>query len=190
MNPKLKSFIIGWFKKRGWELKPIRRGSETAKARPRLAPYCTGNGIDIGPGGDPITPAAVRVDLATPYSTVGDNPVQLSGTATDLHWFRDGSLDYVYSSHVLEDFIETEQVLREWLRVLKPGGKLIIFCPDEQRFRKHCAATGQLYNDNHKHADFSLKFVKDALDRIGQSDVVYEQDGVDIYSWDLVCAKR
>jgi predicted SAM-dependent methyltransferase len=163
--------------------------SETSKCRARLAPFCVGYGIDIGPGGDPIVPSAVRVDLPQPYSHVGSLPVQLGGDATDLKWFRDGVLDYVYSSHVLEDFVDTEKVLREWLRVLKPGGRLIIFCPDEQVYRQHCRDTGQPYNTCHVHADFSLAFVKKILDRIGHVRVIHEIQLVDVYSWDLVAEK-
>ena len=39
--------------------------------------------------------------------------------------------DVAYSIHVLEHFYrhETEDVLKEWVRVLKPGGKLIIEVP-------------------------------------------------------------
>ena len=132
--------------------------SETSKCRARLAPYCTGCGVDLGPGGDPITPHAIRVDLPHPYSHVGTLPVQLSGKAENLYWFRDGVLDFVYSSHLLEDYPDTEAVLREWLRVLKPLGNLIIFCPDEQVYRKHCDATGQPYNTHHVHVRFFTRF--------------------------------
>jgi predicted SAM-dependent methyltransferase len=164
--------------------------SETSKCRARLAPHCTGCGVDLGPGGDPITPHAIRVDLPQPYSHVGTLPVQLSGKAENLYWFRDGVLDFVYSSHLLEDYPDTEAVLREWLRVLKPLGNLIIFCPDEQVYRKHCAATGQGYNTHHVHVDFSLDFVKRILDRIGQTEVLHETPLTDIYSWELVCRKK
>ena len=54
--------------------------SETSKCRARLAPYCTGCGVDLGLGGDPITLHAVRVDLPEPYSHVGTLPVQLNTT--------------------------------------------------------------------------------------------------------------
>jgi len=163
--------------------------SETSKCRPRLAPFCTGYGVDLGFGGDPITPAAIRVDSPQPYAATGHAPVQLGGDATDLHWFRDGVLDYVYSSHLLEDFSDTEKVLREWLRVLKPGGNLVIFCPDEQIYRAHCRETGQIYNENHKHADFSLQKVKTILLRIGVVNIIHENPLVDIYSWELVAQK-
>jgi ubiquinone/menaquinone biosynthesis C-methylase UbiE len=121
---------------------------------------------------------------------VGDLPVQLTGRAEDLYWFRDGVLDFVYASHLLEDYRDTASVLREWLRVLKSGGRLVLFCPDEQIYRKHCTATGQAYNQQHVHADFSLEFVKRILDRIGMTEVVHEIPLVDIYSWDLVCRKK
>lgn len=164
--------------------------SETSKCRARLAPYCVGYGVDLGFGGDPIAPHAIRVDMPQPYTQLGDQPVQLGGFAERLEWFRDETLDFVYSSHLLEDYDDTEAVLREWLRVLKPGGRLIIYCPDEQRFRAHCQATGQPYNPHHKHADFSLAFVKRILQRLDQSMFLYENPDVDGYSWEIVCVKR
>jgi predicted SAM-dependent methyltransferase len=163
--------------------------SETSKCRNRLAPYCKGYGLDLGFGGDPITPHAIRVDLPTPYTKVGESPVQLGGDASRLIWFRDECLDFIYSSHLLEDYEDTESVLREWLRVLKPSGHLVTFCPDEQVYRKHCAATGQPYNNAHKHDHFSLEFVKGILLNIGRSKNIYENPLVDVYSWELVCQK-
>ena len=168
---------------------PGRYPSETSKCRARLAPYCVGYGVDLGFGGDPIAPHVIRVDLPSPYANTGASPVQLGGDCANLVWFRDGTLDFVYSSHLLEDFIDTRAVLVEWLRVLKPGGRLIIFCPDEQRFRAHCTRTGQTYNPNHKHAHFSLAYVESLLAQIGGTRVLLRNPDVDIYSWDLVVEK-
>jgi predicted SAM-dependent methyltransferase len=163
--------------------------SETSKCRARLATYCIGYGIDLGFGGDPITPFAIRMDLPQPYAYTGDYSVQLGGRAEDLVWFRDNVLDFLYSSHLLEDYVDTDAVLKEWLRVLKPGGRIIIFCPDEQVYRRHCAATGQAYNTHHVHDSFSLSFVKSCFARIGQTKVIHENPLVDIYSWELVLEK-
>lgn len=174
---------------RHWRAMRMARVSETSKCRARLAPFCTGYGVDLGFGGDPITPHAIRVDFPRPYTEVGNNPVQLGGDAANLVWFRDGTLDFVFSSHLLEDFDDTAAPLREWLRVLKPGGRLIIFCPDEARYRVHCERTGQFHNPNHKHAHFSLDYVKGLLAQIGGTRVIHEAPVVDIYSWDLVVEK-
>jgi predicted SAM-dependent methyltransferase len=54
------------------------------------------------------------------------------GNASDLSNFPDGTFEAVYSSHVLEhfDYLELEKVLREWKRVLIPGGKIYASVPD------------------------------------------------------------
>lgn len=46
--------------------------------------------------------------------------------------FAQGSFDEVHSSHSLEHirYFLVEEVLREWARVLKPGGLLIVTVPD------------------------------------------------------------
>jgi predicted SAM-dependent methyltransferase len=174
---------------RGPASRTSRYPSETSKCRSRLAPYCEGYGLDLGFGGDAITPKAIRVDAPQPYADTGTDSVQLGGDASELRWFRDGVLDYVYSSHLLEDFEDTEGVLREWLRVIRPGGNLIVFCPDEQLYRGHCNRTGLIPNENHSHADFSLVKVKEILKRIGGLKIVHERSPVDIYSWELVAKK-
>ena len=88
----------------GWPA--VSYASETSKCRARLSPFCLGYGLDLGFGGDPINTAAIRVDTPKPYAYTGDAPVQLGGDARVLHWFRDGVRDYIYSSHLLEDFSE------------------------------------------------------------------------------------
>lgn len=187
----LKKFARAAVRALGFELRRVRGPipSETSKCRARLAQFCEDYGVDLGPGGDPIVESAIRVDLPQPYSMVGFMPVQLGGDARNLSWFRDGVLDYVYSSHLLEDFEDTKTPLIEWLRVLRPGGRLVIFCPDEKVYRAHCKRTGQAYNDQHKHADFSLAKVKNVLAEIGGTTIVHETPLVDIYSWELVAEK-
>ncbi len=58
------------------------------------------------------------------------------GDASDLARFADGTFAEVYASHVLEHFDyheELAQVLREWRRVLRPGGTLYVSVPDLER---------------------------------------------------------
>jgi predicted SAM-dependent methyltransferase len=46
--------------------------------------------------------------------------------------FRNGTFDLVYASHVLEHipWYHVEATLREWTRILKPGGQLELWVPD------------------------------------------------------------
>jgi SAM-dependent methyltransferase len=188
---KIASFVKASVIKRGYRLVRDDRDyqSETSKCRGRLAPFCLGCGVDLGFGGDPITEAAVRVDMPQPYARTGSYQVQLEGDATKLHWFNDGVLDYVYSSHLLEDFEDTAAILFEWLRVLRPGGRLVIFCPDEQAYREYCRRTGRPYNKQHKIPDFSLAKVKGILATIGGTRIIHENPLVDDYSWEVVAEK-
>lgn len=171
--------------------------SETSQCRSRLAPYCVGMGIDIGFGGDPIVPQAITMDLPKPYAETGTHPQNLSGTAMDLRWFNDGVLDFVYSSHLIEDFPYKDQCLLiyEWFRVLAVGGRIVLYCPDEQVYRAHCKASGQPYNEAHKNADYSLlSFHTNVLNKLAKDQdlrfkVLHQNELVEIYSWELVLEK-
>lgn len=75
--------------------------------------------------------------LSSPgWEVLNANPgphVDHVGNAEDLSRFEDHTFDIVYSSHVLEhfDYIDQlPQVLKEWLRVLKPDGKMYVSVPD------------------------------------------------------------
>ena len=164
--------------------------SGTDRCRARLAPFCKGYGIDIGAGGDPITLGAVRVDLPSPYTALGDGaPVQLGGDAQDLVWFRDEVLDYVYSSHVLEDFEHPGEVIREWFRVLKPGGVLVIYCPDQKRYLEYCQTHRDTPNPHHFYIDFSLDFVLKRIPEEIDYLIEHQNPDVDLYSWEVVLRK-
>lgn len=129
--------------------------SETSKYRHLSSGYCSGNGVDLGSGGDPVVPWAISVDL--PQSdfnryNAGSNPsnsIHWEGDATELP-FKDNTLDFVYSSHLLEDFDDWKLVLSEWIRVLKPGGKLIVIMPDK-RLWSEAIMRGQPPNCAHRH---------------------------------------
>ena len=166
--------------------------SETSKSRDILAPYCAGIGMDVGFGGDKIVPTAWAFDTPQPYTAVGSNSQQLRGDCRQFPFLCDNALDYIYSSHVLEDFTYGDliPILFEWRRVLKPGGVIVTNCPDQRRFLAHCAATGQSVNDNHKEPDFSLNsFSTRVLTQTGTWDKIFEIDPFQEYSWLQVIKK-
>jgi len=165
--------------------------SETSKHRHCLMNYCNGYGIDIGYGGDPIISSAITIDNPNGFMAyTGDHPLNLGGDATCLRWFTDEILDFVYSSHCLEDFEDTENVIREWLRVLKIGGNLVILCPDQFRYEEHCKKNNELPNAAHKIKDFGVEYLKKVLWKVGVTEIIYEHDPKDDYSFHLVARKN
>lgn len=79
--------------------------------------------------GDKILPGYVNVDVVE--SRAGMKPDVICDLH-DLAPFDDASADEILSVHVVEHFWrwEIRDVLREWVRVLKPGGRMIVECPN------------------------------------------------------------
>lgn len=149
--------------------------SETAKYRHLTTEHCRGNGVDIGSGGDPVVPWAINFDLPNDefdrYHSGHPprKPIQYGGDAKNLP-FKDGTLDFVYSSHLLEDFFDWDPVLREWMRVLKPGGKLVILVPDKKLWND-AIARGQPPNCAHTHESYPGEISK-YVGRLGRMRVI------------------
>lgn len=82
--------------------------------------------LNLGCGARTI-PGYVNVDLANERAGVKPD---VSCDIRQLHQFADNSVDEILSIHVIEHFWRWEvvDVLREWTRVLKPGGEMIIEC--------------------------------------------------------------
>ncbi|HQR99336.1 MULTISPECIES: methyltransferase domain-containing protein [unclassified Polaromonas] len=79
--------------------------------------------------GDKILPGYVNVDVVE--ARAGKSP----DVICDLHeltCFENDHADEIMAIHVVEHFWrwEIEAILREWLRVLKPGGSMILECPN------------------------------------------------------------
>lgn len=80
--------------------------------------------LDIGYGGVKYAPEYIGVDPYFPDAEVK--------AFADKLPYEDNSIDEVYSSHTLEHVSKLQVVptLKEWYRVLKVGGKLILRVPD------------------------------------------------------------
>lgn len=95
-----------------------------------------GKVLDLGCGGLKIHPNAIGVDIR-PKGTmgVGYNSTHASGgeieaDVVDLHMIENGSIDGILAKHLLEHIIRPIPALKEWARVLKDGGKLVVIVPD------------------------------------------------------------
>lgn len=114
--------------------------------------YLQGRGIDIGCGTDKILPDADGLDTNTKI------PGVFYGDAALLKDIPDKTYDYVYSSHCLEDVKDVKVALRNWYRVLKTGGYLILLLPHRDYYerKQRLPSDG---NPGHKH--FFLPFISD-----------------------------
>jgi len=112
-----------------------RASSETAKVRHLVLEYCQGYGCDIGFGGDKVKKLdCIGIDYAQPYTTTGQDPVDIAcDVMKEKIPVPDDTFDYVYSSHMIEDVEDTSSVLQEFIRILKPGGNLILVFPDQPK---------------------------------------------------------
>jgi ubiquinone/menaquinone biosynthesis C-methylase UbiE len=66
--------------------------------------------------------------------------------------FKDNTLDYVLSSHVIEHFVDPINTLNEWMRVLKPGGLIFLCVPHSKRVRdeKRPDTTIEEFKERHR----------------------------------------
>jgi SAM-dependent methyltransferase len=107
--------------------------------------YIVGDGIDIGAGPDtlaqyqeffPLMSSCRSWDLA-------------DGNAERMVGIADATFNFVHSSHCLEHMGDPSKALRNWLRILKPGGHLICIVPDEDLYEQGIFPS--TFNGDHKH---------------------------------------
>jgi predicted SAM-dependent methyltransferase/ADP-heptose:LPS heptosyltransferase len=138
-------------------------GFEAQKVLPFIVPYTRGRGLDLGCGAAKAFPHMLGMDGGSVY---GPKNVDLIGDITDLSIFADRSLDFVFSSHALEDIEDTQATLREWWRVLRPGtGHLVLYLP-HKLFYPNIGQPGA--NPAHKH-DFMPADILALMQRVAAS---------------------
>lgn len=117
--------------------------------RENMRPFLIGQGVEVGPGSNPylrpadgvnvkyIEQSASAADWQQKYGKTAElsslMPLwdsYVAGDATTLDVIEDGSLDFVFSSHVFEHLVNPIGVLQNWSRKLKAGGVVAAVIPD------------------------------------------------------------
>lgn len=147
-----------------WSLENSKN-DEASKIRWELVPYFHGRVLDIGCGAYKAFPHFIGVDNGHHWGSRGID-VKIKD-AENLDIFASKSCDAVFSSHLLEH-IEYDRItatLSEWARVVKQGGHIVLYLPDEAQY----PAVGHKYaNPDHKW-DCSYEKVVAAMEGINRS---------------------
>lgn len=90
-------------------------------------------GLEIGSGEQTIAPVGCTV-LSDAYAEhAGANSLATEFFPAEQIPYPDAHFDFILNEHVLEHLPNPIRALREWRRVLKPGGELFLFLPHPAR---------------------------------------------------------
>ena len=168
LERKIKGTLSRWFGIR------FQSASETAKVRNWVLPYCIGKGCDVGFGGDKIMKTDCDgIDFPQPYTFTGKDKVDIGCDVINNEIpVPDNTYDYVYTSHLIEDFVDTNDALRKFIRILKNGGNLILVFPDQPKYEVFCKSINIPMNPYHVHPDMGYDYMLARLNEI--SGISYE----------------
>ena len=85
--------------------------------------WAQGLGLEIGCGMNRFSHTVLAIDRSK------ESEADIIIDANKLP-FADRTFDFIFSSHCLKDFSEPLLVFKEWLRVIKPMGFLLLLLPD------------------------------------------------------------
>lgn len=174
----------------------IADGAETPKYRPLVLPYLIGSGFDIGTGGyRPVVSWAIAVEQPAEafarYTSgrIAEHPPHLTCGALELPVY-DKSMDFVFSSHLIEDFANWHPPIREWTRVIKIGGCIVMLYPDAKLWAAELAR-GRCPNCDHKHESFVGEMTEFFAKYYGHFEVIEDRlTGVDATDYSILFVAR
>jgi ADP-heptose:LPS heptosyltransferase/predicted SAM-dependent methyltransferase len=166
----------------------IPEGNEALKVRWDIVPYTSWRGLDLGCG--PQKPFAHFIGVDNGHHKVFGYDIRpdVQAEADDLSVFGSRSMDFVFSSHLLEHMEDTEATLREWWRVIKIGGYLVLYLP-HKAYYPNIGQPGS--NSDHRH-DFLPADIVTVMEKVGGWTLMVNEDRTegDEYSFFQVYRKE
>lgn len=107
------------------------QGYEAAKVAWDVLPYIGHSGFDVGCGAAKVFPHLTGIDNLkdTQLFGVQMKPDFVVKDCARMAMFSDGCVECVFSSHTLEHLPDPAKALKEWWRLITPGGHLILYLP-------------------------------------------------------------
>lgn len=141
--------------------------------------YMTGTGLDIGYSGGvegavPILPGAVGVGLDYPGYDGKTLP------------FPDNSQDYIFACHVLEHMPDYRHTIRDWHRVIKSGGHIVVIVPHQFLYEKRTCLPSA-WNPDHKRFYTPGSLLKEIEESLSPNTyrIVHLRDNDDGFIYDI-----
>jgi len=160
--------------------------SETEKIRPKISYYLqkANKILDIGCGNDKITKDAIGIDGRN-LPTV-DHVLENNDDILDLNkFFLKNYFNLIYSSHCLEHLQDDMKALKNWASLIKEGGHLILYLPDDRYYNND---SNPEHLQRYTFESFMEKFAKANIESLkfkeGFMDI-----GHDLYSFCIIFEK-
>lgn len=136
-------------------------GNEAEKVKFEIVQYTRGKGVDLGCGPNKAFPHMIGVDSCkdTELFNIAMKPDVVCDDASCLDFIDNDTLDFIFSSHLLEHIQDTQAALTEWWSKIKVGGHLVLYLPHRDLYPR----MGQPgANPDHKH-DFDNYAIQVAM---------------------------
>jgi len=145
------------------------------------------NILELGCGAQKTVGKAIGVDIIPKGGKIPNlNGTQsVADVVADVQErlpFEDNSQEVIIARHIIEHCLDVINTLKEWKRVLKPGGMLILAVPDER------ITSGIPLNPEHCHA-FNPGSLKGIVEAVGFKEIKNESsgNGVSFVGWYKKC---
>lgn len=134
--------------------------------------------VDLGCNLNKTLKEAVGVDIL-PLSDI-------QASLDELPMFEDNSVDIIISRHSLEHMLDPIKTLKEWSRILKQEGKIIIVLPDHGKIDTMDYILSQ---GTHLHA-YTMDSFRNLVEAIG--DFIIQESSIVLRDWSfgMVLIKR
>jgi SAM-dependent methyltransferase len=115
LNQRKAAYNYSSYKSNKYYSDHLKQGAAIEGVKYLAQKYCKGRGVDVG---------------ASKWSLDGAKPIEDNKDENAYNILdEDGSLDYVFSSHLLEHLSDPLLAIDEWRKKLKPGGILFMYLP-------------------------------------------------------------
>ncbi len=173
-HPEMKRFAGGWEYKQHKYSDYLFMGGAGCAIFYKAKQLIHGMGLDIGAGYWEF-PGSIPID-----------PCRGDGRKNTLDKFEQGSLDYIFSSHYLEHTEEWKAEIKNWIGLLKTGGRLFLYLPHPDCMIWRPGAPG--IGDGHKWIP-DLQTIEKYLLSLGMR-TISKEDGPDGMMSFYICTEK